>query len=127
MHSVGRTGLRSPQGEGQAEGVVRHGQERGEDRAGVGGEAVQRTGPPGALHVPDLLEHGRRGPSVGPAAGDGTEHVQTGPAVLALGRGIDDDVGVDEEGHRPAAPVRSSSTSRSSSPGGSPRMARSLK
>jgi hypothetical protein len=31
MHSVGRTELRSPQGKGQAEGVVRHGQERGED------------------------------------------------------------------------------------------------
>src|SRR5438034_2810872 len=117
MHPVGRTELRSPQGEGQAEGVIGHGQERGEDRVGAGGQTVQSAGPPGPLHVPDLLEYRRRGPSVGPAAGDDVEHVQAGPAVLALGRGVDDDVGVDEEGHRPADPVRSSSTSRSSSPG----------
>ena len=89
-HPVGRTELRSAQGEAQPEVLVRHGQERGEARVGVGSRPSRGPARPERSTYQTFSSSRARSAPVGQPVGDDIEHVQARPAVLPFGRGVDD-------------------------------------
>jgi hypothetical protein len=67
---------------------------------GTLGEAADRTHSAAQLEVPNLLEDRRGNPAVGVSGGDRVEDFKARLAVPRRDGRVDDDVRVDEEGHR---------------------------